>query len=101
MKEILEFLGIVVGAIFASGGFWTWVSDKRHKRTPSDDMILALGHDKIYYLCRRYLREGEIKHSEYDNLLHLYKPYKEMGGNGTAEKLMKEIENIKLVEDGS
>lgn len=89
----------IIVAVFASTGFWNFIQSKTRRRTFAEEMLLALGHDKIYYLCKRCLKEGEITHDEYDNLLHLFQPYKALGGNGTAEKLMKEIENLPMVED--
>lgn len=94
-----EHLITIIVAVFASTGFWQWLSQKTHKKTDAEKMMLALGHDKIYYLCKKHLREGEITHDEYENLMYLYKPYKALGGNGTAEKMMKEVENLPFVED--
>lgn len=89
----------IIGAVFASTGFWNWLTQKTKKRSTTEDMILALAHDKIYYLCKKHLREGEISHSEYDNLKHLVEPYFAMGGNGTAAKYWREVDNLPIVED--
>lgn len=100
--DIQHFMTIF-GIVFASTGFWQLIQyliqTKRHKRTAIEDGVLGLLHDKIYYLARKYIAEGNISHSEYDNLSHLWKPYQEMGGNGTAAKLMKEVEKLPITED--
>ena len=83
----------VLVTVFASSGFWTLilaVYTSRHEK------LLGLGHDRIFELCEGILKRGELTQAEYDNLLHLYKPYKKLGGNGTAEKLMKEVENMDI-----
>lgn len=92
----------ILVAIFASSGFWTLVQaiyTARHKAKSAEvQMILGLGHDRIYELCKEILRKGEITHEEYDNLLHLYEPYKLLGGNGTAEKMMIEVKEIPFTD---
>ena len=68
---------------------------KRHD--PLIDMVKGLGHDKILSLGTEYLKRGSVTKDEYENLHdYLYKPYKELGGNGTAEKIMKEVSNLPI-----
>lgn len=96
--QIIAMIGSTIGAVFASTGFWNWLSSRGKARSSADKMLLALGHDKVYYLCKKYLKEGEISHDDYDTLHHIYTAYKELGGNGTAEKLYQEVEHIPLVD---
>lgn len=96
------FMISILAAVFASTGFWALVTaiyEAKHKdKSAVAEMLLGLGHDRIYELCSEYLRKGEITRSEYDNLKHLYDPYTKLGGNGTASKLMKEIEDLPFAE---
>lgn len=69
------------------------------KNNPESKMILGLGHDVIVTKGERYINRGWITRDEYENLNdYLYKPYLEMGGNGTAQKIMKEVEKLPLRE---
>lgn len=69
------------------------------KNSPESKMILGLGHDVIVTKGERYINRGWITRDEYENLNdYLYKPYLEMGGNGTAQKIMKEVEKLPLRE---
>ena len=44
-----------------------------------------------------YIQRGYITKDEYENLHdYLYLPYKKLGGNGTAEKIMKEVDRLSL-----
>ena len=94
-------------AIFASTGFWSLVtaafqnSAKRKSEAASEDraeraLLLGLAHDRLYALCYHYLERGEITAEEYDNLLYIYRPYHEAGGNGTGDRLMAEIESLPI-----
>lgn len=61
------------------------------------DMLMGLGHDRIVYLGGTYIERGNITQDEYENLHdYLYKPYIALGGNGTAKKVMAEVEKLPL-----
>lgn len=64
------------------------------------DMLIGLGHDRIVYLGSSYIERGYITQDEYENLHdYLYKPYIALGGNGTAKKIMAEVEKLPLHKD--
>jgi hypothetical protein len=59
--------------------------------------LVGMGHDRILYLGSRYIERGYITKDEYENLNdYLFKPYKALGGNGTAEKIMREVDKLPL-----
>ena len=90
----------VLITLLASSGFWAFVSMVMEKKSARSKMLLGLGHDRILYLCEKYITKGEITQSEYENLnKYLYDPYKKMGGNGVAERFMQEVNKLKLVPD--
>lgn len=101
-----ETIKAIVFAILGSSGLWAcilflfqWLRDrynlKHSTRTAEANMLRGLGHDRIIYLCSKYIEKGFITADEYEDLNeYLYKPYRELGGNGTAEKLMKEVNNL-------
>lgn len=72
--------------------------DQKHgKDRPEYQMILGLGHDIIVTKGEQYIKRGCITKDEYENLNeYLYQPYLKMGGNGTAKKIMSEIEKMPL-----
>lgn len=95
----------IVGAVFASTGFWAFLTNliqrKDNKESAESQMLKGLGHDRICYLGARYIKQGYITKDDYENLHdYLFVPYKKLGGNGTAEKIMKEIERLPLLKEG-
>lgn len=90
----------VLVTVFASTGFWSLVTAiynaKSKAKSAEIEMILGLGHDRIYELCKEILKTGDMTEQEYDNLRHLYDPYVKLGGDGTAEKLMEQVEDMKI-----
>jgi len=88
----------IVCSVVASGGFWSYLSKHTDKKSASTKMLLGIGHDRIIHLCIKYLERGWITHDELENLHdYLYVPYKELGGNGTAERLMKRVDSLKIM----
>lgn len=93
----------IVGAVFASTGFWAFltylIQSKQTKDSAEREMLKGLGHDRICYLGECYIQRGYITKDEYENLHdYLYLPYKKLGGNGTAEKIIKEVEKLPLTD---
>ena len=90
----------IIGAVFASQGFWAWLQNRSSNRSAKTRLIMGLGYAEI---CRRasiYLAQGEISTDEYQDFVkYLYKPYHDMGGDGTAEKLMEEVKKLPIQKE--
>ena len=72
---VIQIVVPIVAAIFASTGFWQYMSDRKKKRSAETELLIGLAHDRIYDLCERYIERGNVSTSEYDNLMYLYRPY--------------------------
>ena len=97
-KEVLK---TIVLAVFASSGFWAFllafIEKVIDRRSAKNQMILGLGHDRIISLCEKYIAQGWVSSEDYENLHdYLYIPYKKMKGNGTAEKLIHDVEKLPI-----
>lgn len=53
--------------------------------------VKALLHGYIYTTATTLLRKGHASGDEKQNLEYLYLPYKELGGNGTAEAMYRDV----------
>ena len=101
-----EMLKTVIIAIFASSGFWAFLlaifNKIIDKRSAKNKMILGLGHDRIIFLCEKYIEQGWLTSDDFENLKdYLYDPYIKMGGNGTAKKLMADVEKLQIHKKAS
>ena len=103
----------ILSSVLASSGAWSvilFVLQKRSERKEKADktdtaerkMLLALAHDRIYYLCEKILADfqsGAIDHAdvdEYDNLRILYDGYAALGGNGTCKRLFDAVSKLPI-----
>lgn len=87
-----------LGGIFSANGLWTFLSSKKPKNGELTRMIVGLGHSRICELCEKYIIRGYITENEYEDLIdYIYTPYKKLGGNGTAEKMVEEVEKLPII----
>lgn len=95
MEQLLTNLTTVLVSVMASSGFWAYLSKRSNKKSAASKMLRGLAHDRIIYLGMKYIHRGWISKDEYDDLIrNLYGPYKEMGGNGLAERVVKNINSL-------
>ena len=64
--------------------------------TKQSDMLIALGHDKIVWLGKQYIKCGEIASEDYASLKAVADAYQALGGNGEAKKIMDEVDRLPL-----
>ena len=94
---MVEIIITIVCSVIASSGFWTFISKRRDNNNAEAKMLLGLGHVKIIDTCEKYIERGYISQDEYDSLYnYLYLPYKELGGNGTAERMINEVKKLPI-----
>lgn len=87
----------IFAAVLASSGFWAWLQKRSERKDVRTRMLVGLGHDRIMYLGMKYIERGYITHDEYENLYeYLYKPYAEIGGNGSAKRIMGEVDKLPI-----
>lgn len=95
--SFLEFLVTIVVAVISSSGLWAFLSKIHDKKSGSRRLLIGLAHDRILFLAEKYCERGCITKEEYDDLhTYLYEPYKECGGNGSAERMMKKVDGLTI-----
>lgn len=103
----------IISSVLASSGLWgviLYVLQRRDKKsekgTAERKMLLALAHDRLYYLCEDILNSvntgtrAGVDIDEYENIRLLYDGYHNLGGNGTCERLYNEISALPIVKNG-
>lgn len=97
MDPWLQTLLTILGSVLASSGFWAFIQSKRERNDARSRMLVGLGHDRIVELGMTYIERGWITQDEYENLSeYLYNPYKELGGNGSAKRIMEEVGRLPI-----
>lgn len=97
MDPWLQLVLTSVASVIASSGFWAWLQTRNKAATATDRLLLGLAYDKIVSLGMIYIERGWILKDEYEDYQkHLYQPYKDAGGNGTAERIMFDVSHLPL-----
>ena len=84
-------------SVVGSSGLWTFIMKRTEGNSAEGQMLMGLAHDRIEALAISYIDRGYITSEEYENLYkYLYTPYKKLGGNGSAERLMNAVMKLPL-----
>ena len=95
MPSWLELIVTVFVSVLSCSGLWAYIQKRTDRNDAGKQMLIGLGHDRIIYLGMTYIKRGYITKDEYENLHdYLYKPYAMMGGNGTAKRVMDEVDKL-------
>lgn len=93
----MELWVTIVLAVLGASGFWTLILRLLDNKTAKTKMILGLGHDRIIWLCQKYIDRGWISSDEHEDLIkYLYTPYVGLKGNGTAKRLIDEVNRLPI-----
>ena len=99
MDPFYQQLILTVVTAIASGSSTGLIIFLIQRRDTKHDLLMGLGHDRIFSLASEYIKRGYIFRDEYENLHdYIYVPYKKRGGNGTGKKLMEAIEKLPMNE---
>ena len=97
MDSWIQMVLTIVCAVIASSGFWAYISKHYEKKDVKTRMLVGLAHDRILFLGMHYVDRGYITSDEYENLYeYLYQPYEKMGGNGSAKRIMQEVNKLPI-----
>ena len=97
MEPWLQIVVTVFSSVLASSGLWAFLSKRAESKDAKTDRLIGLGHDRIMFLGSEYIKRGYITMDEYENLRkYLYEPYSKLGGNGSAERVMHEVDKLSI-----
>lgn len=113
---------IILTSVLASGGFWAFAQtvytkwsnrDEKTRKIVREEIkdikaatdtipsvsaaVMGTKHKELIDTCREFIDKGYITPEELADIHeYIYDPYKKLGGNGTGEKMMREIESLPL-----
>lgn len=97
MEALLQVLGSVLASALASSGLWAYFQRRDKTRSATARLLMGLGYDKLFDRGEGYIARGWITMDEFQEYeKYLYRPYKELGGNGGADRVMDELKKLPL-----
>jgi len=89
----------ILAMIFASAGFWNFLMRFLDKKSAKTRLLMGLGFQDITDTGMKFIDRGYITQEEFHDLYHyLYEPYRDMGGDGTAERVMEQVKKLPFKE---
>lgn len=87
----------IICSVLASSGFWAYIQKRNDKKDNKTKLLIGLAHDRIMQLGTLYIERGSVTKDEYENLHdYLYVPYEAEGGNGSAKRIMQEVDKLPI-----
>lgn len=98
MESWVQTVLTAVAAILASSGFWAFMQHKDRARSATTKLLMGMAYDQITRLGVAYIDRGWITKDEYEELRkYFYEPYRNLGGNGVAERIMSEVSQLPII----
>lgn len=86
---------------------WAKQDKQEQQRDQKDDKIYAivaavkvLTLDRVKYLAKCYIKDGDIDLGDKETLHDMHKAYKGLGGNGHLDTAMAEVERLPIRSAG-
>ena len=94
----------IFAAILGSGalsalisGIFALLRDKKAKKDGVRAGVRQLLYDKIKYLGRKYVADGEVSCEDLEDLMDMHKIYHDdLGGNGYLDHIMTQVKKLRL-----
>ena len=69
---------------------------KNDKEETVAEGVMVLLQDRIKFLAKHYLKDGEISPEDLEDLIRMHTTYKALGGNGYLDQLMTAVKDLTL-----
>lgn len=94
-EEMVVALIAAISGVITSSGLWAFVQKKSVHHSAQTRLLMGLAYDKIVSRGIAFIERGWISKDEYEEYQkYLVEPYKEMGGNGVAERISSEVASL-------
>ena len=96
---ILTILGLCLGSSGVSGLVVACLQRRWAKEDKQDAIVnglKVLTVDRVRYLARCYIRDGDITLEDKETLQDMHRAYKALGGNGHLDTAMAAVEKLPI-----
>jgi hypothetical protein len=84
-------------ALISSSGVWGLFNLAIQKKNDTTRLMIGVAQHLIVRESHRLLEQGHMTTDDYRNIRKgLYEPYKQLGGNGLAEKMVNDVEKLPI-----
>ena len=100
LTKIAELANPAITALLGGSGIWAWVNAKSERNDTEDKLLLQVAKSQLVDQGRRYLKRGYITMDEYEEYEFEYRVYSNLGGNGLARRVFKQVDDLPILPNG-
>ena len=97
LTKIAEMTNSTVTALLGSSGIWLWIKTKTDRNNSEARLLRVVARGQLVEQGRKYLKRGYITMDEYEEYEDQYKLYSDLGGNGLAHRVFKQVDELPLL----
>lgn len=88
---------IIVCSVLGSGGLWAYLQSRDTKRSAEIRLMMGLAYAELTRRGQEYIDRGYVTKDEFEDYQkYFFTPYKELGGNGVAERYMNGVSQLPM-----
>lgn len=84
----------IFAATFGGSGFWQFIASKSRKKTPMELMLMAIGRDRLNFLCKKYIKQGYVPEDECESFYEMGDAYIGAEGNSKVKHLYLQAKEL-------
>ena len=100
LTKIAELANPTITALLGGSGIWAWAKAKGDRNDSEERLLLGIARSQLVHEGRKYLKRGYITMDEYEEYEERYKLYHNLGGNGLAHRIYKQVDNLPMMPNG-
>lgn len=100
LTKIAELANPAVTALLGGSGIWAWASTRADRNNSEDRLLLQVAKNQLVSQGRKYLKRGYVTMDEYEEYESEYKVYASLGGNGLAQRVFKQVDELPIMPSG-
>lgn len=100
LTKIAELANPTITALLGGSGIWAWAKAKGDRNDSEERLLLGIARSQLVHEGRKYLKRGYITMDEYEEYEERYKLYHNLGGNGLAHRIYKQVYDLPIMPNG-
>ena len=97
LTKVAELANPIVTTLLGGSGVWAWAKSKSDRTNNEHELLLGVSKNQLIALGRTYLDRGYITMDEYEEYEAEYKLYSNLGGNGLARRVFKQVDDLPIM----
>ena len=100
LTKIVEFANPLLATVLSGPGIWAWAKTRTERNDSEDKLLLQVAKNQLVSQGREYLHRGYITMDEYEEYESEYQVYSNLGGNGLARRIFKQVDDLPIMPNG-